>query len=262
MPRVGLRYNQEVRLRIPSILAATLTTMAPALCMASEPSPGGDGHGRPDSEPASDARFDEWSIRGFRSLELAASLGYFRRLNEPAFFDAIERDALGLGVGASAFLARRIALTLAWDRFGLGAESSGVTAFGVAHVRRRADAAWVGLRMDPWSNRWLTTSVGIGAGMAWQHASASGALWPALQPGLATPVVCAGTGSPSPTIRVDLGASSQLGSGLSVFAAAGFGVFAFGDGSVGTCVSGAGSTEMLSLRTGFAYAFDFGGGGD
>jgi len=241
-----------VRNHLGSVLVASAVTLVATAATAADPASG----------EGSDDLTDAWSVRGLRSLELSTLLGYHRRLNDPPSFEADERDAIGGGLAAAAFLSRRFAITLGWERFGLGEERSGITSFGTAAVRRRADGAWFGLRMAPWSNAWLTTSVGLGVGIAWQHVDASGAVWPAFEPGRPTAVTCDGTGSPAPALRLDLGVSAPLGSGLSVFANGGFGVFAFSDGDVGGCISGAGSSEVLALRTGFAYAFDVGGRGD
>ncbi len=237
--------------RLSSFVTLCLGLSVPSVARAVEP----------EKEPASNSRSDEWTIQGLRAVEVGAQLGYHRRLNAPPIFAADEQDALGGGVDVAAFLSQRFALTLGWERLGLGEERTGITDYGTAAVRRRADGAWLSLRMAPWSNAWLVTTVGLGVGMAWQHVSASGTLWPALEPGRPSSVTCSGTGSPAPALRVELGVSSPLGSGLSVFANGGLGVFAFGDGDVGACISGAGSTQTLAIRTGFSYAFDVGGGG-
>jgi hypothetical protein len=215
----------------------------------------------PDPTTAGAPSSDEWTLGAVRSVAIATQLGAHHRLDAPPAFAATERDALGGGVDLRAALARRFAVTLSWERFGLGGEQTGITDFGFATIHRRADAFVLGMRLEPWANEFLAASIAIGVGAAWQHASANGVLWPELQPGFGTPLACSGTSTPAPAMRVDLGLEAPISEGLSVFANGGLGVYAFGDGPMGGCVLGAGSTQMFAARLGFAYAFDVGGNG-
>lgn len=256
MPPPAFGYNAGVSPRAAFALVA-FALCAPAWsASAAEPSEtAAPAATRPATTPK------DWTLGGLSRVGLAAQFGYHRRLDAPPYFDAEERDALGGGLEVRGYFARRFAMVGGWERLGLGVEASGVTPFGSASVSRRVDEGWLGVRLEPWSNAWLVTTVTIGVGIAWQHATASAVLWPAFQPSAATTVSCAGTGSPAPAMRTELGLEAPLGGGLSVFASGGFGVLALGDGPVGDCIAGAGSSQVLSLRSGLAYTFEVGGGG-
>lgn len=204
---------------------------------------------------------NEWEATSLSRLAIASQLGVHHRLDTPPAFMSADRVALGGGFEVQAFLGRRFAVTLAWERFGLGSERTGITDFGSASITRRVDSASLGMRVAPWANEYLSATVGVGIGAAWQHATADGLLWPQLQPSLGTSVVCSGSGSAAPTMRVALGLEAPLGKGLAIFASGGFGVFALQEGALGQCILGAGSTQMFAGRIGFSYAFEVGGGG-
>lgn len=205
---------------------------------------------------------DPWALGSVRTVAVAAQLGVYHRLDAPPAFTAVDTNALGGGLDVQAFVARRFAVTFAWERVGLGSERTGITEFGSASIARRADGVWLGMRLAPWASEYVSTTVAVAVGAAWQHASADGIVWPALQPSLGTPIACGGSGSPAPAMRVDVGLEAPLGNGLAVFGSGGFGVFAFGDGALGECVLGAGSTQLLAGRLGVSYTFDIGGGGE
>ena len=241
--------------RVAALAVASFTASLALPAVAEEPAVA-------STPPAAVAeRVNEWGLGRLSRFGVAPQLGYHGRLDAPPFFAADERDSIGGGLDLRAYFARRFAIVGGYERFGLGEEQSGVTAYGSARVSRRIDQGWLGVRLEPWSNRWLATSVALGVGMAWQHATATALLWPPFEPGRATSVACRGTGSPAPAMRVAVGLDAPLGAGLSFFTTGGFGVLALGDGPVADCVSGAGSAQVFSIRTGFAYAFDVGAGG-
>jgi hypothetical protein len=248
-------YNRIVNPRVAALVAFSLVASLASSADAEGPELAAPARG---AEPD---RINEWGLGRLSRFGIAPQLGYHRRLDAPPFFLADERDSLGGGLDVRAYVARRFAIVGGYERLGLGKEQSGVTPYGSARVSRRIDEGWLGVRLEPWSNRWLATSVALGIGIAWQHATATALLWPPFEPGRARSVACGGTGSPAPAMRVELGVEAPLGAGLSFFTTGGFGVLALGDGPVADCVSGAGSAQVLSLRTGFAYTFDVGGGG-
>jgi hypothetical protein len=238
----GIGYNLRVA-KTAGIVAVALTCSA-AVARAEE----------------RNSELSAWKLGQARRLDLAVDLGFYRRIDEPPAFELEAANALGGGVEVRAFLARRMALQLGWERFGLGRDSTALTDFGTARIGRKADAAWLGLRLDPWANDSVATFVALAAGTAWQHANAAGALWPEQQPGFAQPFECTATGVSAPGLRAEFGTDVRLGAGLGFFAAASFAVLGFADGPIDGCGSGAGSTQMFALRSGLSYSFELGAG--
>jgi hypothetical protein len=202
---------------------------------------------------------DEWKVGTPRRLDIAAQLGVHRRLDDPPAFTADRRTQAGGGVDVRVFLSRRLALSLGWERLGLGHETTGITDVGQANLSRYADALWLGVRLDPLRLDWLSLYIAIGGGAAWQHVRADGLVWPPGQPGLAQAFTCSGTGSVGPGLRADLGLDALLGGGVRFFVTGGVDALRVGDGVVAECAGGAGSPRMISGRAGLSYSFDFAG---
>jgi hypothetical protein len=179
-------------------------------------------------------------------------------------YDSAERAGLQYGLGAFFAPNRQFAFGLSYVYSGFGAEEFSPTANdSTGKIRRRLHNAMLGLRAYPLRNDTIGLWAGLGVGLTWQTASASGAT---------------ATGDfvqPSRSYQVGVGPSSGLALGAAIgmdydisndvalLTSVAFTNHRLSsdplDGSDDPVIPGVGSASQLDFRLAFQYRFDLAG---
>ena len=210
----------------------------------------------PDKPPPALMGSDEWEFRGPPRLDLGLRVGYGRRLDQPPFYRADNRNGVVIGPEVALFLVRRVAIGLAYEHYELGSEETGITPTGIAHVSRRLDTLWLGTRLYPVMLERGGVYLGIAAGPAWQGADFAGSAWLAHDPGQSVSFACNGSDTPGVALRAEVGGDVAIAGGLHALFAAGFDGYRLGDDVLDDCVPGAGTATVFGLRAALVYAMD------
>jgi hypothetical protein len=198
----------------------------------------------------------EWGIEGPYALDLAATIGWGYRLDDPPLYQLDERSGMSLGAELGIALSRRVRLALAYETIGLGREDSGVVDTGVVAVDRRLHAGWFTLRLVPLDFGPVDLHATIGLGIGSEQTSLDASLWSATEPGRHVDYQCGASGSPGFGVRAGLGADFRLGAGFFISLDARLSNMRLDDELIDECAPGAGTLTIFSLDSALGYRWD------
>ncbi len=195
------------------------------------------------------------------TIDLGAGLGGVVRLGDPQYGEVTERAGLTFGAGLLLAPMRAFAVGLAYEHVDLGRETSGVAESGSFSLTRDLNAIWASLRLYPFAGD-VRPFLGLGAGLVWQSADASGTY--ASAPFAQTPFTCEGAGEADFGFSLAAGLEAPLTERLFLTGDVSFRAYRLTSdplegeeqGYTFLCAPGAGSVNAFALRAGVAYRFD------
>jgi hypothetical protein len=206
-------------------------------------------------ETAAPAR-DEWAPGAPLALDLSGSFGIAARLDAPPAFEPVRTVGSRIGMGAGLFLSRRFSLGVGYEHLDLGVEDTGELPTGRASLEHDVDVLLARLRLYLFRATRLGIYAGVGAGIAWQQVEAVGEATASDGSGFRLPFLCSGADSAGLALRGELGVDAEVRSDLVLSLGGVFDGMGLGDEVLDGCAPGAGSAQLLGLRSSLGYRFD------
>ncbi|MCK6589304.1 MAG: hypothetical protein HUU21_02240 [Polyangiaceae bacterium] len=189
-------------------------------------------------------------------LDVQGFLGPSIRVGGAAGYEIVERTGLLAGGGLVFAPLRSFALGLSFEHVGLGSDRLGTGEIGSAGVERDMNAAWLDLRVHPLRSEAVSVFVGLGVGLGWQLASATRFEDAEGLGRTATLTLCDASDSASLGLRGGAGVELPVGGGFFVVGDAWIENVRLSGELLDTCVGGAGTSTLFTLRAGLAYRLD------
>ncbi|APR84243.1 outer membrane protein OmpA [Minicystis rosea] len=187
-------------------------------------------------------------------VELMLRGGFNYRIGSGPSLPVDGRAGGAFGLGAAIAPWKRAAISLSWERIGLGDEH-GVGDLADARVSRSLDVIWAGIRLYLARSENFGLHLQLGPGLAFQHASADVLLFPSvgMQPSVYR---CRESGGPGLALRAGLGGEAHIVGPIWFTADALVDNVQASSNPLGDCAPGMGSTPSFGMRLGLSYRID------
>ena len=187
-------------------------------------------------------------------VELMVRGGFNYRIGSGPSLPVDGRAGGAIGLHAAIAPWKRAAISLGWERIGMGSERGKGDVADVS-VSRGLDVIWAGIRLYLARSESFGLHLQLGPGLAFQHASADVLVYPSSGM-LPTTYRCRESGGPGLALRAGLGGEAHIAGPFWFSADALVDHVQASSNPLGDCAPGAGSLPSFGMRIGLSYRID------
>ncbi len=186
------------------------------------------------------------------NVDVGVRIGAAGRVGGSANFPIVARAGEIVGAGIEVAPSRRFAVGLTYEHMGLGAEKSEGKLSDV-DLTRSLEGLWASVRLFLLSTERATISLFVGPGLLFHQVSGSVVVRSNVDPFFGS---CSGGPGFGFGLRAGVGGAVAIGGGVWLGLDVTADNLRLGDGVLGECLPGPGTTTMIGARLNLSYRFD------